>query len=429
MSRFPLVSGTFGALALAAAIAGCSSLTGLLSSAPSPSPDGPPSFESLVPSRHATSAADNRLTFTVDASAPGQRAITYTWEASDGTLSTKQGRTVTWTAADVKGGKLAEGAVVLTVTASDGAYQVSRDITLSVDANGIATLPITNFTEGPASTPPTAGPTTSTTTGTATGTATSTPAVACHVVGATPALASAGSLVYVTGQGFSGNPSVSIGGQAAQVVAVKPQWIAALVPAGATGGTPLDVSVQACGATQTAGKVLVGSEDAFAAPSTQPGQGLLVQVYQIPDSTTQLPDLSAETPVTSFVASTIAVPTATLAAGISTATDPITDDFALRYTGQLNIDAAGFTNFALTSQDGARLLIDGSPVVNDDGVHGSPTAASGSANLSRGLHTFELDYFNVSGGNVTLTLKWSTPGGLSGAIPASALQLPATLGS
>jgi hypothetical protein len=54
---------------------------------------------------------------------------------------------------------------------------------------------------------------------------------------------------------------------------------------------------------------------------------------------------------------------------------------------------AGPASFTLTSDDGAILTIDGSQVVNDDGLHPTQTR-SGAVNLTAGTHTIELQYFN-----------------------------------
>jgi hypothetical protein len=67
--------------------------------------------------------------------------------------------------------------------------------------------------------------------------------------------------------------------------------------------------------------------------------------------------------------------------------------------GTLTVSAAeaGLASFSLTSDDGSILTIDGAQVVNDDGTHGAQTE-SGTVNLSAGIHTIELQYFNQNAG-------------------------------
>ena len=70
-------------------------------------------------------------------------------------------------------------------------------------------------------------------------------------------------------------------------------------------------------------------------------------------------------------------------------------------TGTITVSAAeaGPATFTLGSDDGSILTIDGSQVVNDDGLHGIVTE-SGTVNLTAGPHSIELQYFNQSAGGV-----------------------------
>ncbi len=68
------------------------------------------------------------------------------------------------------------------------------------------------------------------------------------------------------------------------------------------------------------------------------------------------------------------------------------DDFALLVTGCVEFRKAGEVTFAVTSDDGSRLRIDGVDVTVDDGTHG-PTTTVGSIHLTKGPHDLELTYF------------------------------------
>lgn len=70
----------------------------------------------------------------------------------------------------------------------------------------------------------------------------------------------------------------------------------------------------------------------------------------------------------------------------------VTDFFIVECLGQLAIPAAGSYGFRLTSDDGSRLEIDGSEVVDHDGVHPA-TAKDGIVALEAGRHPFDLRYF------------------------------------
>jgi hypothetical protein len=84
------------------------------------------------------------------------------------------------------------------------------------------------------------------------------------------------------------------------------------------------------------------------------------------------------------------------------------DNYALRFTGALNVEQAGPHTFFLRSDDGSMLLVDGDTVIDNDGLH-SASEKAGSVDLSAGSHTFEVGYFNA-GGDAVLELAYSTVG-------------------
>jgi hypothetical protein len=80
------------------------------------------------------------------------------------------------------------------------------------------------------------------------------------------------------------------------------------------------------------------------------------------------------------------------------------DRFAVVFRGALRIEAAGTYSFQTRSDDGSLLHINGKLVVSNDGVHG-PRNAQGDVSLGAGLHPFELQFFENSGGE-TLDLSY-----------------------
>lgn len=97
------------------------------------------------------------------------------------------------------------------------------------------------------------------------------------------------------------------------------------------------------------------------------------------------------------------------------------DRFGFKYTSQILIDTAGTYTFRTASDDGSALYLDGTLVVNNDGIHGSSTK-SASVTLVSGLHDIEVDYFEWDGGE-SLTVSYSGPdtGNSFVAIPTSRL--------
>jgi len=96
-----------------------------------------------------------------------------------------------------------------------------------------------------------------------------------------------------------------------------------------------------------------------------------------------------------------------------------TNYFAVRLMGQITIPTAGVWTFKLGSDAGARMIIGGNTVVNDDANH-SFRFTSGTVNLAAGVHSFEVRFLEIyySQG---LVATWQAPGApFEEVIPASA---------
>lgn len=94
-----------------------------------------PTISSLTASA-TTVEAKTKITLTCEASDPENNSLTYSWEATTGTLSTTSGKNVEWTAPSTIGN------VIVTVSVSDGKKSVSMNKTITVvEPNG----PVTDF--------------------------------------------------------------------------------------------------------------------------------------------------------------------------------------------------------------------------------------------------------------------------------------------
>jgi hypothetical protein len=91
------------------------------------------------------------------------------------------------------------------------------------------------------------------------------------------------------------------------------------------------------------------------------------------------------------------------------------DDFAVRYQCEIALPA-GTTTFYVTSDDGARLYVDGTQVVDHGGVHGF-TEAVGAIALTAGMHCVVVAYFDHLG-SAGLRVEYAPPGGVREVIPA-----------
>jgi hypothetical protein len=86
------------------------------------------------------------------------------------------------------------------------------------------------------------------------------------------------------------------------------------------------------------------------------------------------------------------------------------NNFGLEYTGYFEVKADGLYDFFLTSDDGAKLILDGEDVIIHDGLHGM-VERQGTIFLSKGLHEISLPFFQAGGG-IGLKVQYKSPGGV-----------------
>ncbi len=96
------------------------------------------------------------------------------------------------------------------------------------------------------------------------------------------------------------------------------------------------------------------------------------------------------------------------------------DDFALLFSGFVELPADGAWQFGTTSDDGSRLWIDGELVVDNDGLHGRQTR-TGTRRLASGLHALRVAFFERGGAEV-LEVSLAGPGQCWATIPATAYR-------
>jgi mono/diheme cytochrome c family protein len=110
-----------------------------------------------------------------------------------------------------------------------------------------------------------------------------------------------------------------------------------------------------------------------------------------------LPDFESLKPVTSGLSS-----------GFDVGVRKRNDNFALVFTGFLQIPIDGDFRFFLGSDDGSRLQIDGEDVIVNDGIH-PHTVKGDQRRLSKGVHRIRVEYFE-KGGEESLTVEVEGPG-------------------
>ncbi|WP_019036975.1 PA14 domain-containing protein [Psychroflexus tropicus] len=81
--------------------------------------------------------------------------------------------------------------------------------------------------------------------------------------------------------------------------------------------------------------------------------------------------------------------------------------FSIRYTGTINITSSGTYTFYTSSDDGSKLFIEGTEVVNNDGLH-SNRERQGNITLTAGDYDIEVLFFENSGGE-NLSVSYAGP--------------------
>lgn len=95
------------------------------------------------------------------------------------------------------------------------------------------------------------------------------------------------------------------------------------------------------------------------------------------------------------------------------------DAFALRFTGNIQIDQPGKYRFFARSDDGSRIYVNDKLVVNNDGNHGM-IEKRGTVDLDAGMHSIVVTYYDNGGGD-GLTVSYAGPGIRKRTIPADKL--------
>ena len=98
------------------------------------------------------------------------------------------------------------------------------------------------------------------------------------------------------------------------------------------------------------------------------------------------------------------------------------NNFQSHVFANLTVATAGEHTFRLSSDDGSRLKINGSVVIDHDLTHGADPPKDGAVTLAAGVHKLDLDYFDRANDQV-LKLEWRRPGQSAfEVVPTSALS-------
>ncbi|WP_141735584.1 PA14 domain-containing protein [Oligoflexus tunisiensis] len=136
---------------------------------------------------------------------------------------------------------------------------------------------------------------------------------------------------------------------------------------------------------------------------------ITADVYQLPVNTSKLPDFSQiGAKLTTVCMDQYNVAPRDWSAGFPGVTG-LNEWFALHTTTRLIVPSDGTYTFKLNSDDGAKIYLDGTLLIDNDGQH-APTAKEATVALAAGEHALTIDYFQGPRYQIALELYWKTPG-------------------
>jgi hypothetical protein len=131
--------------------------------------------------------------------------------------------------------------------------------------------------------------------------------------------------------------------------------------------------------------------------------GLRGLVYHIKHDSGRLPNFAKLKPAGTIYTSSLNIPPQSFKAGFPGVTKRF-EWFAIAYTGKFWIQKPGVYRFALISDDGSRLEIDGHEVIDNDGIHPA-TRLESRVELAGGIHEIRVEYFQGPRFEVALILQ------------------------
>ncbi len=143
-------------------------------------------------------------------------------------------------------------------------------------------------------------------------------------------------------------------------------------------------------------------------PST--GDGTLIgTIYFLEPNSTDKPEFTGLRPVGRVVTNQLNIPSRSFESGFPGITDRF-EWFGIEYRGMCQFTRSGTYDFRLESDDGARLYINETLVIQNDGIH-PPLSVSGKVTLTAGRHSVRVPYFQGPRTEIALQLFVTPPGG------------------
>ncbi len=136
--------------------------------------------------------------------------------------------------------------------------------------------------------------------------------------------------------------------------------------------------------------------------------GLAADCYKFIQPLSSIPDLAGLAPARTAYVSALNFPNPQEIFGPDPMGVGLGPNYAVRFHGNLSVDAAGDYQFQVNAQSAALLHIDGLAIGNH-------------ATLTAGAHEIEVIYYQSGGAAPAAQLLWTPPGGVQSVVPPSAL--------
>jgi hypothetical protein len=104
------------------------------------------------------------------------------------------------------------------------------------------------------------------------------------------------------------------------------------------------------------------------------------------------------------------------------------ENYAIQFSGSINVVEEAEYELCLHSDDGSQLLLEGTLVVDNDGVQEAAVETCELVYLAPGEYMLEVRYFQATGPLLTLHMAWAINGGEKTIVPKEVLFKPVTSG-
>lgn len=172
------------------------------------------------------------------------------------------------------------------------------------------------------------------------------------------------------------------------------------VPQSTSTATPTATTAADAGAPP--GVAVVNGPTPFGSGTPDATGGWKGTISKIPAGTTKLPAMASQQAVGYVFIKELNIGVRPFTEGFPGVDANLKENFAIRYEAPLVVSTEADYEFKLAADDGAVLLIDGTPIVDNDGKHEFKDV-TGPVHLVTGTHVMTVDYFQTTG-NVGLQL-------------------------